>query len=257
MEGCGTCGQAEARRRGDAGRRAAEARRRGDAGCREVETLELGCSLVRADFDAMARLEASFYGEDLITPAEEAWRWYEAYPFTTFAARSEPGGGGGMGEGDVPRHRGEPGKAAGEGGIVGFVNLFPVRREVFEATLAGAFNDADLVVGDVVDPFGSPGAPNCDSGAVGAPKAAAPLDMLLSCAAVAPEWQGTGLAYRLLAGAAAQYGSAARPIASVVIDTATFDGARFARRLGFAPVRPTDHGTQVWAHTWEGLLAAL
>ena len=193
-----------------------------------IGELEFGCPLVRADFDAMARLEASFYGEDLITPAEEAWHWYQAFPFTTFAAR------------DVSRNDAEL------GAIVGFVNLFPVGREVFEATLAGAFNDADLLASDVENPFGP-----SDAGPD------APLNMLLSCAAVEPSWQGTGLAYRLLAGAAAKFASAIRPIVSVVIDTATDDGARFARRLGFAPVRPTDHGTFVWAHTWEGMLAAL
>ena len=215
-------------------------RRASGTGHRSVAELELGCSLVRADFDAMARLEASFYGEDLITPAEEAWHWYQAFPFTTFAARDVSC------EGDGARNDDDARDDAELGAIVGFVNLFPVRREVFEATLAGAFNDADLLASDVENPFGP-----SDAGPD------APLNMLLSCAVVEPAWQKTGLAYRLLAGAAAQFASAIRPIASVVIDTATDDGARFARRLGFAPVRPTDHGTYVWVHTWEGMLAAL
>ena len=194
-----------------------------EVGRRMDDSIELGCALSRADFDAMAQMETGFYGEDLITPAEEAWHWYVAHPFTTYAARCR------------------------NGRIAGFVNLFPVHDQVYRAVLAGAFNDADLLASDVVDPFR-------EEGTTGA---ARPLNMLLSCVVVAREWQDTGLAYRLLSGAAAQFAGAARPIASVAIDTATPDGARLALKLGFSPVGPTDHGTHVWQTSWQDFVACL
>ena len=145
-------------------------------------------ALTRADFDAMAAMEAHFYGEDLITPAEESWNWYERYPFTIVAARGE------------------------QTEIAGFVNLFPVSESVYVALLAGAFNDANLTTDDVVDPW----AQGADS---------APLHMFLSCVVVDTPWQGSGLAYRLVARAAEQYAQFAARIADIAIDTATPDGA--------------------------------
>ena len=187
---------------------------------RALNVCDLKCngSLARADFDAMAAMEARFYGEDLITPAEESWNWYECYPFTIVAARGE------------------------QGEIAGFVNLFPVNENVHATLLAGAFNDANLTTDDVVDPW----AQGADS---------APLHMFLSCVVVDTPWQGSDLAYRLVARAAEQYAQFAARIADVTIDTATPDGADFARNLGFAPVCPSDHGTQIWQSTWENFLA--
>lgn len=185
-----------------------------------MNVCDLKCngSLACADFDAMAAMEARFYGEDLITPAEESWNWYERYPFTIVTARGE---------------RGE---------IAGFVNLFPVSEDVHATLLTGAFNDANLTVDDVVDPW-----------AQGSGDSA--LHMFLSCVVVDTPWQGSGLAYRLVAQAAAQYADFAAHIADVTIDTATPDGAGLARNLGFAPVCPSDHGTQIWQSTWDNFLA--
>lgn len=219
-------------------------------------------SLRRADFDAMAAMEARFYGEDLITPAKEAWRWYERYPFTTVAARATAGGegadggdpaGGGASATDQaslsPRPSARPRRkdATGSAPIAGFVNLFPVTAPVHDALLTGSFNDANLTVEDVVDPWGQTGE--------GGP--AAPLHMFLSCVVVDVPWQGTGLAYLLIARAAAQYAEHARCIADIIVDTATPDGAKLARNLGFSFVRPSDHGTQIWYSTWEAFISKL
>ncbi len=177
-----------------------------------------GTTLTCSDFDEMAAMEARFYGEDLITPAEESWHWYERYPFTIVAARGE---------------RGE---------IAGFVNLFPVNESVHAAILDGAFNDANLTTDEVVDPWAQGADPE-------------PLHMFLSCVVVDVPWQGSGLAYRLVAQAAAQYADFAARIADVTIDTATPDGAGLARNLGFTSACLSDHGTQIWQSNWENFLA--
>ncbi len=256
------------------------------AGGAAAGELCVGCALGRADFDAMAAMEARFYGEDLITPAQEAWRWYERYPFTTLAGRD----------------------ACGR--IAGFINLFPVREPVYEALIAGVFNDAELSVEDVESPCPAradqgecggaaasgvasgpaithasgfaPGptiarAPGAvpvlvaapvlratpASGAAFAPGSAlvcapAPaLHMLLSCVVVDTPWQGSGLAYRLAVAAATQYEGVAPRIQDVVIDTATPAGAKFARNLGFVPICTSDHGTMVWRCSWRAFTGRL
>lgn len=187
---------------------------------RTLNACDLKCdgSLTRADFDEMAAMEARFYGEDLITPAEESWHWYKRYPFTIVAARGE---------------RGE---------VAGFVNLFPVSEGVHAAILDGAFNDANLTTDDVVDPWAQGSGDDV-------------LHMFLSCVVVDTPWQGSGLAYRLVARAAEQYADFAAHIADVTIDTATPDGAGLARNLGFTSVCLSDHGTQIWQSTWDNFLA--
>lgn len=186
-------------------------------------TLTIGGPLTRGDFDEMAAMEALCYGEELITPAEEAWRWYETHPATTVAARSESGD--------------DEAAPAGRERIAGFVNLFGVRAETLRALRAGTFNDADLTTEDVAGP-----------GEV--------VGMLLSCIVVGERWRGRGLAYRLLHTAAAQYPKIA-PDTPIVIDTATPAGADLARKLGFTPLRPTDHGTAVWERDWGGFVRAV
>ena len=211
------------------------------AGGREARLADpdIGCALARPDFDAMAAMEARFYGEDLITPAQEAWRWYERHPFTALAARDALGR------------------------IAGFVNLFPVRAAVYEALLAGAFNDADLTADDVADPWqvapaGARRACPCPAPDLAdAPARPPALHMLLSCVVVDAPWQGGGLAYRLVARAAAQYADVAPRISDVLIDTATPAGAKFARNLGFVPLCASDHGTLVWRCGWQAFLYRL
>lgn len=220
------------------------------------DQLDIGCELVRPDFDAMAAMEARFYGEDLITPAQEAWHWYERHPFTTLAARDA------------------------QGSIAGFVNLFPVSEAVYEGLLAGTFNDADLTADDVVDPWAAHPAlgESRDAHVASALAACAstppparlpfarhapdpartrPLHMLLSCVVVDIPWQGSGLAYRLVARAAAQYADVAPRILDVLIDTATPAGAKLARNLGFVPLCASDHGTLVWRCGWRAFVRRL
>lgn len=67
-------------------------------------------------FQEMESLERLYYDAAFITPAEETWRWYTAYPHSTVAMESN-------------------------GRLVGFVNLFPVQPAVCTALRAGMFND--------------------------------------------------------------------------------------------------------------------
>lgn len=173
--------------------------------------------LTMADFEAMEALEAACYGTAYITPAAEAYAWYCRDPRTTVAA------------------------ADAAGMIVGFVNLFPVRRQVFAALLAGTFNDSNLTADDIAETPAGAGAP--------------PLDLFLSCIVVAEAHRGTGLSFALLRRAAAQY--APYRCGWVVADNVTAAGERLSRRCALSFVRESDHGSRIYAGAWPAFLHAV
>ena len=178
--------------------------------------LEVLDDLTLDDFEAMARLEARYYGEDYITPAAEAFAWYRRFPDTTVAVGDR------------------------RGRIAGFVNLFPVRDGVYAALRAGTFNDRDLTVDDMVVPGEGGRAPAADP----APRA---LHMFLSCIVVDEAYRhGGAVSHALLREAVRRYGLVEGRADAVLVDTVTSEGARFARRWGFAPVCASDHGSQVF-----------
>ena len=78
--------------------------------------LSLAQSLTLSDFHQMYAIERAYYDPRYITPPQEAFRWYQAYPLSTLAVK----------EGEM---------------VAGFLNLFPVRQEVFAQILAGTFNE--------------------------------------------------------------------------------------------------------------------
>ncbi len=82
-------------------------------------------------FQEMEALELKYYDADFITPAEETWLWYTAYPHSTVAAEIN-------------------------GKLVGFVNLFPVQPRIYQALREGRFNDHFMVMGDVADITATP-----------------------------------------------------------------------------------------------------
>ncbi len=82
--------------------------------------------LTFAHFEQMEALELRYYGTDFITPAAEAYRWYQKQAYTTTAA-------------------------VAKGQVVGFVNLFPIAEACFEQLMQGTLNDHFLTAEDVAD----------------------------------------------------------------------------------------------------------
>ncbi|MGL5439707.1 MAG: GNAT family N-acetyltransferase [Filifactoraceae bacterium] len=88
--------------------------------------MEIRRDLNIEDFKAMEILEQCCYGREYITDFNEAYKWYQTYPYTVLAAF----------EGDD---------------LAGFVNFFPVTEYVMDELKAGRFSDRNLKVEHIVD----------------------------------------------------------------------------------------------------------
>lgn len=168
--------------------------------------------LTREHFHEMEVLERQFYDAEFITPAAETWRWYERHPHCTVAAEID-------------------------GGIAGFVNLFPVRPEVYTALQAGRFNDHFMELEHVAEITDTP------------------LHMFLCCVVVAREHQRRGIARQLLRAAVTPY--AGLPCLKVITDNVTVDGCRLSERYGFTLLGKSDHNSQIYEHDWGDFVSRI
>ncbi len=169
-----------------------------------------GCRWLRElhsrHFEQMAVLEESYYSPEFITPAAESQRWYDTFPYTTVVA------------------------AAGDG-IAGFVNLFPVKQAVFDALLAGQYNDHDMTTEAVVDLSRHNGET---------------LEMFLSCIVVAPPFRGSGLVQALLQEAVRPYLPYLDCCNRIITDNITPAGERFSQRYGFRCIGSSTHSSRLY-----------
>ena len=170
--------------------------------------------------EEMAALEAQCYSDEFITPVAESWEWYQRFPTSSVAAVDDA-----------------------TGKIVGFTDLFPVEKPVFDALRAGHFNDAELTA-DQILPLPAGGQPLLST-------------MFLSCIVLAPAWRGRGLARRLLREAARAYEGCVAPDARIVTDNVTPEGERLSQRVGFELRCRSDHGSCVYERDYAGFVRAL
>lgn len=167
-------------------------------------------NLTPCHFIQMYELEQKYYAETFITPYEEAYRWYQRFPYTTFA----------VAEGDQ---------------IIGFINLFPIQRAIFRQIKQGNFNDKELTVADIVD--------------LSEPDQEA-IPMFLSCIVVADAWRKKGVTDFLLRTAVDYYRTYAARFDVIVTDNLTVEGQRFSKRYSFKPLTTSQHDSQLFIQTY-------
>lgn len=165
----------------------------------------------------MEALELACYSAEYITPAAEAFSWYQAHPHSVTVAW----------EGSS---------------IVGFVNLLPVSREMFARIRAGEFNDSEMTAADILS------LEEC---------LAQPFELFLSCVVVDERYRGRGLARQLVGQALSRYVEGGMSCQHVVTDNVTLEGRRFSERLGFRLVCESDHGSRVYQCAVEDLAKTL
>jgi len=148
------------------------------------------------DFRNMYLLEADYYDESHITPYQEAYRWYLAFPWSNCCLYDK----------DV---------------LVGFLDLFPIGEDLYAKILTGEFNDADLKQEDIVDVFSQTGNR---------------VHMFLSCIVIRKEYRKTDALKRLLQKQVAFYQpflALGLKVGNIITDNVTRQGEGFSARLGF------------------------
>lgn len=173
--------------------------------------MELLTELSEEHFKVMHALERQYYAEDFITPYQEAYRWYQHYPYSTFA----------MADGNT---------------LVGFINLFPIQPPVYEALKQGTFNDIDLKISDIID--------------LTQPSTQAE-QMFLSCIVVDKDYRNQGITGMLLQAAAAYYQPYAERFDRIITDNVTLEGERFSKRLGFQVLGSSDHDSTIYVQAYR------
>ena len=174
-------------------------------------------TLTHEHFEQMMDLEKQYYSEEYITPAEEAFRWYQHYPFTIVAAGNEKE-------------------------IAGFVNLFPVTEEVFESLKAGKFNDHNLTFKDIVDFH------------VHSPQS---INMFLSCIVVKEEYRKQGLPLRLLQAAILPYKEVLDRCQWIITDNVTKKGEAFSEKYGLSFHCHSNHGSKIYLGKFRDFVNAV
>jgi len=172
--------------------------------------MEFPKKLTFEDFEKMHSLEKKFYDEEFITPAKEAYEWYEKYPYTVTVAKD------------------------GED-IAGFVNLFPVKKSVFELIKAGKYNDSEMTTEDIEDK-------DCGE----------ELNMFLCCAVIDKKHRHEGLTAKLLSEASKQYDGCR--CGEIVTDNVTEDGFAFSEKYGFDFVCNSDHNSKIYLQKYSSFI---
>ena len=173
--------------------------------------VEFAEKLTFEDFIKMSILEEKYYGSDYITPAQEAYEWYKKYPYTVTAAKD-----------------GEE--------IAGFVNLFPVKKRVFDELKAGNFNDSEMTLDDIEDISSSEEI----------------FNMFLCCVVVDEKYRRKGFTNEILRKAAAQYET--KMCGEIVTDNVTEEGAQFSERHGFSFVCSSNHDSKVYIQKYSDFI---
>lgn len=169
--------------------------------------------LTLEDFKNMKILEEKYYDEEFITPYEEVYQWYKEYNYSIRIVEDK-------------------------GQVVGFLNLFPIKREIFDLLKQGDFNDKYLEKNHIV---------NIDS------NECEEINLFLSCILIDGSYRKTNALKLLLEEYARFYSELENrvKINCVITDNVTESGARFSRRLGFIKVKDSNHSSEVYMTTFK------
>jgi len=162
------------------------------------------------DYKKMEVMELKYYDAEHVTPYTESFEWAQYCP-----------------ESDV--------MLMDKDRIVGFMDILPIKKTVFEGIKEGCFNDKYLTTADI--------ARKQDL------KAGAHVDLLLSCVVIEEEYRKTdALAMLLLAHLKyfMTFLEEGITIDFVVTSNVTDEGIHFSQKMGFQKVCHSDHGTEIY-----------
>jgi len=171
------------------------------------------------DFIQMEKLELKYYSEDHVTPHKEAYEWYKAFPQTDVALE--------------------------EGGkIVAFMDIIPIKEDVFNKIKKGRLNDKYLKTDDMID---------LDTLAKGDT-----VNLLLSCIVVDEPYRKSNAIRNMIKEHLKhlqQYMDKGILIESIITSNVTSQGEKFSKGMGFKRVGASGHNSVIYISTFNEFIA--
>lgn len=175
--------------------------------------MKIKLDLELKDFEEMSKLEERFYDLAYITPANEAFEWYKKNAMSTVA----------LYEGVQ---------------LVGFCNVFPIKKNVFDAIERGEFNDSELTYEHMLA--------EAEYGEA--------INLFFSCIAISESYRSKEVIQMLLDTCLDYYDrwieSGVR-IRKIIMDTVTPEGAKFAKRCGLEFLRESHHESRIYGTSYK------
>lgn len=166
--------------------------------------------LTESDYMKMEALEGRYYTDEHITPWQEAFSWYEKYPWSTRVMSCD-------------------------GEIAGFLDLFPIKKNIYESLSNGTFNDKELTGDGIVDILSVRDET---------------MPLFLCCMVVDEAYRKKGVLMKLLKDHLVWYDDVARErnlkFSSVITDNVTPEGERFSVRMGFNKITETRYDSVIY-----------
>lgn len=168
----------------------------------------------------MEQLEKRYYGEEHITPYAESYEWYVQRPHSILALEED-------------------------NRIIGFMNLFPVKPDIYEQIASGTYNDKYLTYREIIPIETEP---------------VTSMNLFLSCVVIDDHFRKSP-ALPMLLGSYVDYyenfrGKGVR-LEGIVGDAVTVDGERFLNKIGLKRYCSSNHDSTIYRGTYEEFVNAV
>ncbi|MDF2681849.1 MAG: hypothetical protein K0R47_3039 [Brevibacillus sp.] len=172
------------------------------------------------DFIQMEQLEKKYYGEEHITPYAESYEWFVQRPHSILALEED-------------------------NRIIGFMNLFPVKQDIYEQIENGTYNDKYLTYREIIPVESEP---------------VTSMHLFLSCVVIDDHFRKSDALTMLLGSYIDYYETFQRKgvrMERIVGDAVTADGERFLNKIGLKRYCASNHDSTIYRGTYEEFVKAV
>lgn len=172
-------------------------------------------------FKKMEYLEKLYYDDDYVTNALEAYKWYNYWNNSIIVVQNTI-----------------------DNKIVGFMNLFPIPKNIFKRIAIGQYNDKDLTYKDIVIPS------DIDK----------EYNLFLSCIVIHHDYRNTVALNVLLKEYMTRYqqfSESGYNFKYVITDNVTKKGIKFSQSLNLKPYITSDHNSTICLGSYEDFIEGI
>lgn len=159
------------------------------------------------NFYEMQLIEKYYYSDEYITPAKESYLWYKNHPNSIRVAVEN-------------------------GEVVGFINLFPIPKDIYEQIQSGEYNDSEMTYRDIQK----------------VEKTDMEIYLFLSCLAIKQSHRKSDALKILLESYIAYYEKliqSGTQIKGIITDNITQSGLKFSLKMGFKNTKISMHNSYI------------